>query len=142
MYDKDGNTYCGICKRPFSHGSSWAKKPIRQFSSGATRDTADGKPEFGGFLSPIVIRRFGEYMHKHRLQSDGALRASDNWKAGFPRRQTLESLLRHTIDVWEYVTGDSKEGEQPADVEDALCAVIFNSQSLLREILLKRDVAK
>ena len=38
----------------------------RQFSTGANRNSEEGKLDFEGFISPLVIQRFGEYMHKHR----------------------------------------------------------------------------
>src|SRR3990167_4084265 len=52
---------------------------IRTFNSGATRDTLEGKLEFARFMSPIVLKRFSEYMNLHRKQTDGNLREPDNW---------------------------------------------------------------
>ena len=43
----------------------------RQFSTGATRDTDEGKYDYEGFFSPLVLERYGEYMNKHRQQSAG-----------------------------------------------------------------------
>ena len=83
------------------------KFEMREFSGGATRSSQDGKPEFAGFLSPIVIRRFGEYMLVHQKQEDGKLRKSDNWKKGMTRRVYVESMFRHFVDVWEEITGDT-----------------------------------
>lgn len=120
---------------------------MRKYTTGATRNDDKERPEFGGFLSPIVVRRFGEYMHKNRLQKDGTLRASDNWKKGMARRDYFESLFRHFIDVWEEITND-KDQETTLNYEDdrilqeALCAILFNAQGLLREVLLGRDVGK
>ena len=37
------------------------KKKIREFKTGATRDTDINKPDYEGFISPIVIKRYGEY---------------------------------------------------------------------------------
>ena len=105
----------------------------RQFDTGATRDTAEGKFEYGGFLSPIVLQRFGEYMHKHREQSDGTLRASDNWQKGIPVRVYLESLLRHVMDIWLYRLGFGERAKE--SYEEALCAALFNIQGLLFEEL-------
>lgn len=120
----------------------WADKlvegAVREFDTGATRDTAEGKPEYGGFISPLVWKRFGEYMHKHREQSDGSLRASDNWQKGIPVRVYLESLLRHVMDIWLHIfkfRHNAREGYQ-----DALCAAMFNIQGLLFEELREGSV--
>ena len=56
---------------------------MRTFDTGATRDSDNDKLDYEGFLSPLVLRRYAEYLHKHRKQSDGKIRTSDNWqKAG------------------------------------------------------------
>lgn len=116
---------------------------LRTFDTGATRDTSTDKPEFAGFLSPIVVRAFGEYMHKHRRQSDGNLRDSDNWKKGMPRRVYVESMFRHFIDVWEHVTMDAaEEWTTHEEALEALMAIIFNAQGLAREMLLGRFVGE
>jgi len=113
------------------------KRPsIRQFKSGATRDTAEGKLDWEGFISPVAMRRYAEYMNRHRTQADGSLRDSDNWQSGFPRRQTMKSLVRHAWDLWY----EWRRGKDEVVMVDLLCAVIFNVQSLLLEITLGRDV--
>ena len=48
---------------------------MRKFETGATRDEEIGKYDFEGFLAPTVLVRFAEYMHKHRIQADGNIRA-------------------------------------------------------------------
>ena len=58
---------------------------MREFETGATRDTNDGKLDFEGFLSPLALVRYAEYMNKNRIQADGKVRASDNWQKGIPR---------------------------------------------------------
>jgi len=107
---------------------------MREFPTGATRDEEDGKLDYEGFLSPLVLRRFAEYMHEHRLQADGKLRDADNWQKGIPREAYLKSLFRHFMDVW----GQWREGGGWAGGklwEDALCAMLFNVQGLLFETL-------
>ena len=52
---------------------------MRNFDTGATRDTDKGKNDYEGFYSPLVVEAFGDYMTKHQLQADGKLRDSDNW---------------------------------------------------------------
>ena len=104
---------------------------IRKFASGATRDTSVGKYDYEGFYSPIVVERFAEYMHKHRKQSDGSLRDSDNWQKGIPLNAYMKSLWRHFMDLWlEHRGYASKDG-----IEEALCALLFNIQGYLYEYL-------
>ena len=112
------------------------KKQIRTFKTGATRDTDKEKLDFEGFISPIVWKRFAEYMHKHRLQKDGTMRASDNWQKGIPQAEYMKSLLRHTMDLW-LIHRDSPE-EARENLEDALSAIIFNAQGYLHEELKKK----
>jgi len=51
---------------------------MRTFKTGATRNDDTGKLDFEGFLSPIALEKFAEYMHKNRIQADGNVRDSDN----------------------------------------------------------------
>jgi hypothetical protein len=109
---------------------------MREFTSGATRDTDEGKLDFEGFLSAPVLLRFAEYMHHHRFQADGKVRSSDNWQKGIPREAYMKSLWRHFFDVWY----EWREGVQGEDhMEEALCSMLFNVQGLLHEVLLGRD---
>ena len=104
---------------------------IRRYNTGATRDTNEGKYDYEGILSPIVIKRYAEYMNKHRKQSDGSLRDSDNWQKGIPQDAYIKSAFRHFMDWWlEHRGNKSREG-----VEEALCALIFNVQGYLHEYL-------
>ena len=112
---------------------------IRMFETGATRDIDTGKLDYEGFLSPLAVHRYAEYMHAHRRQADGSVRGSDNWAKGMPRREYLKSLWRHMLDVW-YILRGFITLATTTDVEEALCGVIFNASGLLHEILLKRDV--
>lgn len=108
---------------------------IRQFETGATRDTDEGKHNYSGFLSPTVIERYGRYMHNHRLQSDGNLRAADNWKRGIPKHEYLESAWRHLLDWWAI---HEKTPVREHDVEEALCALMFNTMGYLHEVLKEK----
>ena len=109
----------------------------RIFASGATRNNDVGKPDYFGFTSALVTKRFGEYMLKHRKQEDGSLRDSDNWKKGFPEGETVRSLSRHVEDVKLHLEGFPSAAVET--LEEALCAVIFNAQSMLFEILKKKE---
>ena len=106
---------------------------IRQFSTGATRDTDTGKLDFEGFLSPLVIERFGEYMHKKRRLPNGDMRESDNWQLGIPQTQYVKSAHRHFLDWWKAHRGYSTRSGD--DIEDEICALIFNAQGYLHELL-------
>jgi len=115
---------------------------VRTFESGATRDGERGKNDYEGFLSPLVLRRFGDYMQKHRIQSDGSVRASDNWQKGIPLDAYMKSAWRHLMDWWALHRGYAAvdfDGNA-VDIEDALCAIIFNAQGYLHELLLARGV--
>jgi hypothetical protein len=106
---------------------------IRKFTTGATRDTDKGKLDFEGFNSPIVEKAFAEYMHEHRLQSDGKLRDSDNWQKGIPLNEYMKSGHRHFHDWWmEHRGYKSREG-----IIKALCGLRFNVNGYLYEILKK-----
>ena len=114
---------------------------VRSFASGATRDRDDGKHDFEGFLSPRALRRYGEYMHKHRTQSDGELRGSDNWQRGMPTDAYMKSGWRHFMDWWTLHRGVPCEDfhGNPVDLEDAVCAVLFNAFGYLHELLKEND---
>ena len=114
---------------------------VRKFDSGATRDTDNGKFDYEGFLSPLVIEAYGEYMHRHRIQSDGTLRDSDNWQNLFGENHCsvcMKSLWRHFLDLWflhrGYERTDSKDGHKITKKE-ACCAILFNVQAYLFKIL-------
>ena len=111
---------------------------IRQFASGATRNLDNNKYDYEGFLSPLVIEAFGKYMHSHRLQKDGTMRGSSNWKLGIPDDVYMKSMWRHFFDVWKLYSGYevlSPEDGHSVNREEALCAVLFNVQGMLHELL-------
>lgn len=108
-------------------------QPIRQFATGATRDADTNKPDYEGFLSPLALRRYGEYMNRHRKQSDGSLRDSDNWQRGIPLDAYMKSAFRHFMDWWSAHRGlSTSTGES---IEEELCALIFNAKGYLHELL-------
>lgn len=108
---------------------------MRKFDTGATRDNNDSKNIYTGYYSPLVIKRFGDYMTLHRKQADGQLRAADNWKKGIPKDAYLDSAYRHFLDIWM-----QHEGYQGDDtLENSLCALLFNVQGYLYEILKEKQ---
>lgn len=100
---------------------------MRQFETGATRDAVEDKLMYEGFLAPRVLKRYAEYMHQHRKQADGNLRAPDNWQKGIPRCAYMDSLIRHNFELW------LKWREEGQLDEELLCAILFNVMGALYE---------
>ena len=110
---------------------------MRTFETGATRDTAQDKLCYEGFLSPLVLKRFAEYMHRHQRQSDGSRRSPDNWQKGIPKGIYMDSAWRHFMDWWG---GHRQVGK--ADIEEAICALLFNAMGYLHELLQRNQKGK
>ena len=108
---------------------------MRQFDTGATRNEDAEQPDYEGFLSPLVIERFGEYMNKNRVQADGKLRDSDNWQKGIPFVSYMKSGWRHWFAWWKY----HRLGGPPEVVEEALCGLLFNAMGYLHEHLKDKE---
>lgn len=115
-------------------------KIVRIFETGATRDTDAGKFDYEGFLCPRVLREFGAYMHRHRVQADGNLRDSDNWQKGIPKDAYVKSLIRHTFQVWTIHRGHECFDEKGKRVTmmEALMACAFNVFGYAFELLRER----
>jgi hypothetical protein len=113
---------------------------MRAFDSGATRDTKEGKLEYEECLSPIVLEAYAEFMLECSIQSDGQKRPGDNWQKGIPIEAYMDSLLRHTFDLWKlhrgYKTVDRVTGK-PVTIRKALCAILFNAFGYLHEYIKK-----
>ena len=139
--EDDGEDGCYIDYRDF-HEKMY-NKSVRIFNSGATRDNNEGKLEFARFMSPIVLKRFAEYMDLHRKQTDGNLREPDNWMNLFGDKHEdvcLDSLFRHVMDVWLINKGFQTEARE--DIEPALCANLFNAQAWLFKVLMDKQERK
>ena len=106
---------------------------MKQFDTGATRNSSDDKIDFDGHLSPLVLKKYGEYMHRHRKQEDGSMRDSDNWKLGIPLASLLKSKMRHDMDLW--ILHHYPDAKTTENLEDSLCAIMFNTMAYLHEIL-------
>lgn len=110
---------------------------VRKFDSGATRDTDENKYDYEAFFSPLVLERRAAFMHKNRIQPDGGLRDGDNWQKGIPLDQYAKSEWRHHHQFWklhrDYPTLDEKGNV--VELEDAICALMFNLEGYLHELL-------
>lgn len=118
---------------------------VRAFGTGATRDLDANKLDFEGFLSPPVLERYAEHMHKARRMPDGSMRDSDNWQLGIPVQVYMKSLFRHFFSVWKLHRGhpvtEVVRGETiTKDLETELCAVLFNASGMLHELLKAKEV--
>jgi hypothetical protein len=110
------------------------EQKMREFATGATRDVEDNKYDFEGFFSVQVLDRRARYMHHHRKQADGHLRDSDNWQKGIPLPVYMKSAFRHFIDWWRAHRNGNYEA-----AEDAICALMFNCEGYLHEILKPKE---
>lgn len=120
-------------------GRRWAPPPagqvtdpitsqVRQFATGAKRDSDEAKINPEGALHPAVLRVFCEYMKAHTTMRDGTQREADNWQEGMSPESYMESLLRHVFDAWEIHRGGSvTDHGQKVTLTDALCGVVFNA---------------
>ncbi|SRR6266550_611905 len=112
---------------------------MRTFETGATRNTDEGKYDFEGFFSPLVLERRAAYMHKHRLQADGNLRASDNWQFGIPLTAYMKSAYRHFHEWWKAHRGTATAPHRTAeDLEESICSLMFNCEGYLHELLKEK----
>lgn len=131
---------------------------IRQFSTGANRNSDNGKLDYEGFNSPLVEKAYAEYLNRHRTLSDGTLRDSDNWQKLFGDKHfdvCMKSGLRHVVDVWLFHRGFPEETVAYTEVtrfenptkpftiderislaqKEALCGGIFNLKAYLLKLL-------
>lgn len=110
---------------------------IRKFESGGIRDLDKDKFDIEGFLNPLVLNRYFEYMHKHRNLPNDELRDSDNWQKLFGEKHTnvcIKSLLRHVFDLWLHHREYNEKTKET--LEDSICAIIFNANAYLLKVLL------
>jgi hypothetical protein len=100
----------------------------REFKTGANRNSDEAKIDFEGFLSPLVLQKYWEYMNKHRKLADWTVRDSDNWQKKFGEEHyevCMKSLWRHFQDLWmEHRGYKSREW-----ISDALMGILFNAQA-------------
>ena len=115
----------------------------RYFEGGAYRDTDENKFDYEGFLSPLVIERYGQYMNNHRKQSDGVIRDSDNWQKGIPFTAYMKSAWRHFVDWWRChrQAQANPDGYDYSFMEESLCALLFNTMGYLHELMKKQGRA-
>ncbi len=109
------------------------RETVRTFGTGANRNSDEGKLDFEGFLSPLVLERYAEYMQEHRALEDGTIRDSDNWQKGMPLAEYMKSAWRHFFTWWKRHREWGVVGDK--EFEDTICALIFNANGYLHEYL-------
>ena len=110
---------------------------MRKFKSGATRNNDEQKINIIGSFSPLVVCRFAQFMRDHNIKDGKLKRDEANWKKGMPKQSYLESKARHFLDTWK-----THEGYEDGNIEEMLCADIFNSMGHLHELLVEKLKAK
>jgi hypothetical protein len=114
---------------------------MRVFDSGASRDTDVDKIDPEGALSSLVEERYCQYMKRHSYLLDGSTRPSDNWQKGWPLSVYMKSLKRHVLALWKVHRGfgvHPEKGTDPQDIEEVLCAIKFNVDGYLHEVVKAR----
>ena len=102
----------------------------QEFSTGAVRDTLDGKPRLE-LISPIFISRLGAWL------AEGAKKYNDrNWERGIPADRSMGSLLRH---INAHREGLTDEDHMAA----AACNVMFiiHTEEMVRRGKLPAELA-
>jgi len=117
-------------QRPFPRDDS----TTRTFPTGATRDTAEGKLDYEGCLSPLVLKRYAEYMRDCTWMPDGGIRSSDNWQKGMPLDVYMKSAWRHFMILWH----SHRRGIKDVLIEYALLGLLFNVMGYLHELLKEK----
>lgn len=115
------------------------RKPVmRTFETGATRNLDVNKLDFEGFYSPLAMESFAKYMHSHRMQKDGTLRAADNWQRGIGFDVYMKSMWRHFFDAWMIHRGHkafSPEDGHELTMDECLNGLSFNVNGYMHELL-------
>jgi hypothetical protein len=96
---------------------------MRNFKTGARRDSADDKESYTESISQLALRRYAFYMKsKEKLYGKG------NWRKGIPKEVYLDSLLRH---LNKFLI--EKQDGIVIEESDHLAACFFNLQGYMHE---------
>ncbi len=110
-------------------------KKIREFDTGANRDTDEGKLDFEACLSPLVLERYAQYLYECQEMPNGSRRADDNWQKGMPLSAYMKSAWRHFFAWWKMHRGWQPVSQDAKELEDTICALMFNVMGYLHELL-------
>lgn len=129
MKDKPRLNYHDFIRQQLDEAEPVGK--IVKYDTGATREADDEKLDIEGFLSPLVIEAYSQYMHFNRKLPDGSMRSGSDWQNGIPFNRLMRSMWRHFKDCWmEHRLWSTKEGRV-----FALCGLLFNTIAYLHQVL-------
>ncbi len=97
---------------------------MRKFSSGAVRDTEEGKEDYIETISWRAFKRYAQYMTSKKSRY-----GSGNFKKGIPIESYEKSLVRH---LQKYLANKYEDGTIEKD-EDHLSAIVFNVFGIMHE---------
>ncbi len=101
-------------------------KEVRTFSTGAIRDSENGKEDMVETISWLAMREYARYMTEKKKQY-----GEGNWSLGIEPKAYLRSAMRHMrkfLCEWEYGICEEKTNH--------LCAALFNILGLIHEMEL------
>lgn len=124
-FEPEGTEYVELGKMTSANRASLSGA-VREFETGATRDSNEGKIDYRAILSPQALEMFGRYMVKHTIASDGSKREQDNWKRGMPLECYIESFFRHTQELHRAIEAGNRE-----EITEALGGCFFNLQGMM-----------
>lgn len=94
-------------------GSIIDTKELREFETGAHRNSSVGKGDFS-LIPPTTLYKVAVH-----YQNGAISKGRNNWKKGIPTTALLDSAMRH-INV--YMQGDRKERHLIAAIWNLMCA--------------------
>lgn len=97
---------------------------MRQFETGAVRDSEDGKEDYIETISWTAFRRYAQYMTGKKNKY-----GAGNFKKGIPIESYEKSLVRH---VQKYLANRHEDGNFEKE-EDHLSAILFNVFGIIHE---------
>ena len=91
-----------------------------EFSTGAVRDTRDGKGRYD-LISPFAIKRLALVLEK-----GAAKYTARNWEKGWPLTRTLDSAIRH---MYQYIEGKNDEDHLGHAMFNVMAAMHFEEMA-------------
>lgn len=102
---------------------------MRKFTTGAVRDSEDGKPDYIETISWTALHRFAQYMTAKKAKY-----GEGNFKKGMPIAAYERSLVRH---LEKYIRNKYENGQDELE-EDHLSAIVFNTLGIMHEQAMER----